>query len=135
MGGKKGLFYQWRVFGLSLWNINVDAVVHGKHTSDKTKGQMINVSGKFATEVEVKNTHHGAFFYSFALWGDFKMLSTAVSSISRNTLMFSWTMASEELGVFRSFHKDNLMYFHRIGGHSAFSTWSYQSFSPKNFLN
>lgn len=48
MKKKKGHFPPLEGFGLSLWNTNVDAVIHGNRTSDKTKGNG-NVSRKFAS--------------------------------------------------------------------------------------
>lgn len=52
---KKGLFNHWRIFGLSFWNTNVDAVIHGNHTSDKTKGRMImspeSLQGKYKLKI------------------------------------------------------------------------------------
>lgn len=132
---KKVLFHHWRVFGLCLWNKNVDPVIHGNHTSDKTKGWMIMSPESLKVKYKLKILLMEHFFFLFLLlWGGFKKLSTAVSYISRN-LTYSLTTRSEELGIFRSLHKEKLIFFHRSCGHSAFRTCSYHIFSQKNFLN
>lgn len=131
---KKVLLHHWRVFGLCLWNTNVDPVIHGNHTSDKTKGWTIMSPESLKVKYKLKILLMEHFFSLLLLWGGFKKLSTAVSHISRN-IMYSLTTRSEELGIFRSLHKDKCIFFHRTGGHSAFKTCSYHNFSQKNFLN
>lgn len=124
-----------RVFGLSVWNTNVDTVIHGNHTTDKTKRWIIMSPESLQGKYKLKILLTECFFLFCYCWGGCRKLRTMVSSISRKTLMYSWTTTSEELGIFRSLHKDKLISFHWTGGCSAFTSCSYHNFSSKSFLN